>query len=396
MDVKLSKEKVGIAAIAGHVGCGHCHSLNNQVQDDSCGLSVVLTLFKKATGLSLKIEKFEYDGNKVTAVLESGGKGEGVARRGITPQEKRLAEHMVGKEVINTHTLVLDAFGRIYGQGVLETPVAYQAAIANAALNTFVKNYPDNFVTITEGGKTNSGVMAGTVLDIDGVPISVLGTVNTTTGGLGPMEDMEGNSMEFNKGEIIKALGMDKLPTIIVEAMIFSTFSEGLEENTYFVRADEVDDNIVVANCLVEAGKKMGVPIKYHPGGGMKRTKDALRKNSHMVADKIIELGKKLRECETSEDKVLTIADLAIAVSQDCGGISFMSNEVHERLGGAGILQRTSCVINLVSCPEYFKDNPIPWLSDEEAEIYTELVAKGILEVVENIEEAQKIVDSLN
>lgn len=255
MDVKLSKEKVGIAAIAGHAGVGHSHSLNNQVQDDSCGLSVVLSLFKMATGLSLKIEKLEYDGKKVIATLDSGGVGEGEARRGITPQEKRLAEYLIGKEVINTHTLVLEAFGRVYGQGVLETPVAFQTAIANAALNSFVLNYPDNFHKIIEGGKTNCGVIAGTVLDMGGYPISVLGTVNATRGGLGPMEDMEGNSMQFNKGEIIKALGMDKLPTIIVEAMIYSSFSEGLTENTYFVRADEVDDNIVVANSLVAAGK---------------------------------------------------------------------------------------------------------------------------------------------
>jgi hypothetical protein len=33
MNIKFSNEKVGRVAIAGHVGCGHCHSSNNQVQD---------------------------------------------------------------------------------------------------------------------------------------------------------------------------------------------------------------------------------------------------------------------------------------------------------------------------------------------------------------------------
>lgn len=60
MTVKLSDKKQGVVAIAGHVGCGHAHSLNHQAQDDSPGLSVVLSLFKEATGLSLKIKEFTF------------------------------------------------------------------------------------------------------------------------------------------------------------------------------------------------------------------------------------------------------------------------------------------------------------------------------------------------
>ena len=44
MSIRFSEKKEGIVAIAGHVGCGHCHSLNNQVQDDSSGLSTVLEI----------------------------------------------------------------------------------------------------------------------------------------------------------------------------------------------------------------------------------------------------------------------------------------------------------------------------------------------------------------
>ena len=36
-----------------------------------------------------------------------------------------MIRKLIGKEVINTHTLVLDVFGRFYGQGVrTERPVA--------------------------------------------------------------------------------------------------------------------------------------------------------------------------------------------------------------------------------------------------------------------------------
>lgn len=86
MSVAFSKETKGIVAIAGHVGCGHCHSLNNQVQDDSAGLSVVVSLFKEATGLNLKLKDIfvDYD-NTIVAIMENGGVGAARARRAVTP-----------------------------------------------------------------------------------------------------------------------------------------------------------------------------------------------------------------------------------------------------------------------------------------------------------------------
>lgn len=393
MEIKLSEKKQGLVAIAGHVGCGHSHSLNNQVQDDSCGLSIVLSLFKKATNLSLKIKNIEFEGNKVKVTLENGGVGEGEARRGITPQEKKLAMTLIGKEVINTHTLILEAFGRVYGQGILETPVAVQTAIANAALNGFYVNYPKQFLRTKETINGNCGEIVGTVLDIDGRAVSVLGTVNATIGGIGPNEDQEGNSVVGTKGDIIKTLGMDKLPTLVIEAMIYSGFSKGLIENTYFVRGDKEDDNIVVVEAVVKAAEKCGIPMKYHETG-MKRTKGALRNNTRLVADKIIALGEKLKVAETSEEKVNTIAELAVAVSQDCGGISFMTNELHEEIGGAGMIKKVAAVINLVTTDEYFKENPIPYLTDEELERYLNLVLESVNQVFERLDEANAIINS--
>lgn len=392
MNIKLSEKNKGIIGIAGHVGCGHCHSLNNQVQDDSCGLSVVLYLFKEATGLSLKIKDIIFDANKVKVILENGGEGEGISRRGITPQEKELAKKLVGKEVLNTHTLVLETFGRIYGQGILETPVAVQTALANASLNGFYKNFPEKFFREKESINGNCGEIIGAVLEINKKAVSVLGTVNATIGGIGPNEDLEGNSVLGKKGEIIRKLGMDKIPTLIIEAMIYSSFSEGLEENTYFVRGDEIDDNIAVVNAVIEASKKLNIPIKYHKTG-MKRTKDALKNNTIKVGESIIKLGEKLKNSEMSEEKVNIIAELAKVVSQDCGGISFMTNSLHEEIGGAGMIKHVGAVINLVTTKEYFEENPIPYLTFEELQRYVNLVIGSIEEIYLNLDSAKKIID---
>lgn len=387
--ISLSSKRNGIIGIAGHVGCGHCHSLNNQVQDDSPGLAVVLSLFKKATNISLKIIDFIFEDNKVTAILENGGKGEAISRRGFTPFEKNIIKRLIGEDAINTHTIVLKEFGRIYGQGVLETPVAVQTAIANAGLNSFLINYPEHFIGAVEDIPNNNGNIVGTVLDIDGIPVSVLGTVNATVGGLGPNEDLEGNSPFYSKRNIIESLNMHKIPTLIIEAMIVSSFSKGLEQNTYFVRGDEMDDNPYVVEAVVNACKNLNLPIIYHKGG-MKRTKNLLRENTKKVADKIVELGIALKNSELSEEKVKIIGDLALIISQDCGGISFMSNSLHEEIGGAGMIPKTSAVINLVATEIYGIENIIPFLENKELEEYINITLESIKELYKTLNLATK------
>lgn len=391
MGVFLSTNKKAKVGIVGHVGCGHTNSLNNQVQDDSSGLSVVLSLFREATKLSLILKEITFEGNKIIVTLENGGKGFGIARRGITFQEKKMMKNLIGKEIINTHSLVLETFGRIYGQGVLEVPVALQTALANSALNGFLINYPDNFIGTVESVPGNHGCIVGSILNIDGIDVSILGTVNATLGGIGPNEDLEGNSPNYSKKNIIKKLKLDKIPTLIIESMIYSSLSKGLSENTYFVRGDKVDDNPYVIQAVIDACKNLKIPLVYHETG-MKRTKDALRNNTKLIGEKIVTLGEKLKLAETSEEKVNIIADLAVVVSQDCGGISFMSNSLHEEIGGAGMIKRTSAVINLVCTDEYAKKNPIPFLTEKELNEYILISKETIKEVYKNINLATKFI----
>ena len=111
-----------------------------------------------------------------------------------------------------------------------KTPVALQTALANAAVNGFVVNFSQNLFTVLRMLAINIGQIAGTVVNIDGIDVSILATVNASKGGLGPLEDLEGNSTCGAKGKVIRSLGMDHLPTLVVEAMIYSSFSDGLTE----------------------------------------------------------------------------------------------------------------------------------------------------------------------
>lgn len=92
---------------------------------------------------------------------------------------------------------------------------------------------------------------------------------------------LESICYKISTQNVIRLLGMDHLPTLIVEAMIYSSFSNGLMENTFLVWVDEEDDNPYVARAFIKAGEKLGLPV-YYKEGGMKRGPGGLRKNTQM------------------------------------------------------------------------------------------------------------------
>ena len=110
---------------------------------------MVLTLFQEASGLPLTIKGITAETgihDRFIVVTVSGGIG--APRRGITTHEARLAKALEGRDAVRTQTLVMEAFGRIHGQGIHEAPAALQTAIANAAVDSFIKNHPERFARI--------------------------------------------------------------------------------------------------------------------------------------------------------------------------------------------------------------------------------------------------------
>ena len=143
--VSLSKASKGILGIVGHAGCGHANSHCGFVQDDSGGLAALLRILERATGLDLTIDKVTPTVGKAggfTVHTASGGCAWAPAGRGVTPTEAELSERVVGLSAVTTQADAVHAFGRMLGQGAFEVPVALQTAIANAAVDSFAKNFP--------------------------------------------------------------------------------------------------------------------------------------------------------------------------------------------------------------------------------------------------------------
>ena len=163
IELVSSLEAQAVVGISGHAGCGHAHSHCGFVQDDSGGLAAVLTILQRdltITRVNVQIGRkgfFEVE-------TAAGGKGFASARRGITSAEARLAQAVVGRQAVCTQALASTAFGRIYGQGAMEVPVALQTAIALAALDSFEVAFPESVLASDEGVTGNCGRILGTKL----------------------------------------------------------------------------------------------------------------------------------------------------------------------------------------------------------------------------------------
>lgn len=388
-----------MVAIAGHAGCGHCNSHKQYLQEDSVGLATVLALFQEATGLSLLIKDVRVKTgveNFIEVETESGGIGRAFARRGIAFHEAKLARSLIGKQAMRTQTIVAEAFGRFYGQGVHETPVALQTAVANAAVDSFIKNFPDDFVHGVEDTAGSCGLIAGTILDFDGVAAAVLATVNASSGGIGPNEDLEGNCAAGSKRPIMEQLGMLTLPTLVVEGKVYwPALSDHIEESCFLVRAAEHDDNVVVGAKVALAAKKLGYPVRFDQES-LARVSGALRQQTKALGEKIAGLGCALQQAEYAQEKVNILADLAKLVSEDGAGISFMSNGLHELIGGVGMNPGSSAVLSYIVPRSYYEAYIMPFATERDLHNFVLVAKAAVGEMWAGAPEARQALDALN
>lgn len=380
VQVRISDKPCGVIGIVGHVGVGHVHSHMGFVQDDSGGFAVATSLLQRALPVNLRIKAVECDvaGGTVTVVTEDGGVGRASARRGITPAEAALMQAAAGKDAVFTQSIAVSTFGRMYGQGVTETPVAFQTAIALALVDTFARKYPESVRVVGEDMPGRVGKVLGAVIEIEGTPVSLLAVVNASEGGLGPNEDLEGNVMLGAKGELMKELSFTNLPTIIIEGKMFvPKVSEGIKERTFWIRAQEEVDNTTVAASLVQAAAELGLPHLYSRDV-LPQIKDTFRQATRALGQRIVDIGERLKKAELAEEKVALIAELAVIVSQDAGGVTFMSNPLQEVARSAGLVPGTAAVLSLLVTPEEKAWWKIPQLTPEDVEDYLRIVMLAV------------------
>lgn len=392
--ISLSDAPFGVVGIVGHAGCGHANSHLGFIQDDSGGLSAVLGLLREATGLSLEIVECAahtgLEGAHFFVKTISGGEGKAFARRGITAAEARLASHCIGMQAVCSQAIAVDCFGRILGQGAMEVPVALQTAIANAAMDSFVKAFPDRFVIKDEDLEGNCGKVLGTVLEINDVPVSVMALSNASVGGIGPNEDIEGNVNLYGKKELSEKLHLDQIPSFVIEGKVCAEpLSSVIKEPTFLIRAFPGDDNTIAAEALLKSAQSLNLPVQYRPEL-LARSNTAMEDLTRQQGKKIIEFGERLSKASTAREKVRIAADLNEFCSQELGGITFMSNDVHKIMGGVGCIPGTSAVMSLFISREQLCKQVLPTLDRQDVENYDRIICEAVGYLYENLEKANE------
>ncbi|MBM9514269.1 hypothetical protein [Desulfogranum marinum] len=390
MNVTRSTKSQGILGITGHAGAGHVHSHSGFVQDDTAGFAVIACLLRRAFPVCTTISSVEADIDTgiVTVKTQDGGTGKAKARRGITPYEATLARLAIGLDAIYSQSAAFAAFGRIYGQGCLELPVALQIAICLAVIDTFEKRYHGSFICCPEGMPGKLGRCIGAVIEINGIPVSVMGILNASEGGLGPDEDLEGNIMLGEKSKAMKELGLDRLPTIIIESKAYvPAVCKTMEENAFWVRINKDVDNKVVYDALVHGAAKaelkcIASDTAYSRGTG------EMAEATRELGQKIASLGNALANAETSQDKVRIIGELAILVSEDAGGITFMSSKLHDVVGGGGLLPGSSAVLSMAISETAIRIWKIPAFTAHDSDMYLAILEHAVPLLAQNIQEA--------
>ncbi|NDV23789.1 hypothetical protein [Desulfovibrio sp. JC022] len=391
MQITPHPEGKSILGISGHAGVGHVHSHCGFVQDDSAGFATAIEIIKKAYPADTSIAETSVDvlSGEVTVTTTDGGTGKATARRSFTPHEATLVTSAKGLDATYSQSVAFQVFGRIYGQGVLEGPVAFQAACCLAVMDTFEKKFPGSFIRGNEDMPNKIGGCIGTRLLIDEVPVSVMALVNANEGGLGPDEDLEGNIALGDKGRAMKDLGLDRLPTIILESKAYvPSLCAGIDHDRMWVRINAEADNQYVYDALISGAEGAGLPY-IHSDAAYPRHTGELKDAVQALGKRITEIGETFTNAATSAEKVKLISELALIVSQDAGGVTFMSAHMHDQVGGGGIMPGTSAVLSMAVSEKYINEWKIPAFNADDSVCYMNLIRHALPVLASNAEKAQ-------
>ena len=324
--------------IAGHAGIAHAYSHSGFVQEDSGGFALLMALLDQACTLDVSIASVTVtNGLHVQVTTGGGGSGEAFARRGFTPLEEQLMRNVLGTRSFAPQTVATRAFGRIYGQGVMEPAAAFCLAVAKAMVDTVRKAWPYETFSAPENLSGACGEFVGGGMRVHGSQANWLLSINASEGGTGPVEDAEGCVPVGNKGLLMQSLGLADVPIIMLEGKSYVPQLEGqIHETTFLVRWNKDYDNPVVGECCAMALESSGWPYMVI-NDAYPRMDGALERSTRAAGEALIKLGKAYASATTAAQKIEIAAEVARFASEDLGGSIFMSNAVHQYAGSGGM-----------------------------------------------------------
>lgn len=391
MQVKSSTIKA-LLGVSGHAGAGHVHSHSGFIQDDSAGFAAVASLIGMAYPTDTTIKNVNISDDIIEVLTGGGGIGRATARRGFTPYEADLVQRAIGLDGLFSQGVAFRCMGRVYGQGVLEAPVALQTAVCLAVIDTFSKNHPDAILVSGEGLEGNVGGCMGAVLDINGISTAVMAVLNATAGGIGPVEDLEGNLDFADKGRLMAEIGLRDVPTIILESKAFvPSICTKLNEDSFWVRYNKEMDNPAVGKALIKVVEQAGLPLIQSDIAYPRETGE-MRGNSVALGRRIVEIGQKIENARSASEKAQLVSELAIMVSQDAGGVTYMTEDIHEIAAGGGLIPGTAAVLSMAVSQATIEKCMVPDFTPEDAMNYLYITGEALKLLISDIEKAKSFI----
>ena len=202
--------------------------------------------------------------------------------------------------------------------------------------------------------------------------------VNFTEGGIGPAEDYEGNVPWNFKEAVMKAVGLDTAPTVILESKAYiPAFAPELGENQLMIRAQEGVDIVPLGEALIQSAQLHEIPACLKTDV-MPLVQGSLAKATAAFADRVIALAEKLKAADDCLEKVQLTAELAELISQDAGGVTFMGNTVNDQMRGAGVIPGSGVILSMIVTTAYKEYVKIPMLTPEDADRYMLVALDGL------------------
>lgn len=363
--------------IAGHAGVGHAFGHSGLVQDDSQGFALAGSILCSLSGVSPEIAEVTVDAGEhsLKVTTASGGTGKGFPARGITPFEVPLLKSVAGENACFPQRCAMKAFGRLYGHGVLEVPVALEYAVAEALMDSLRKKLP-GFLMMQRRTEQADDIVGGADVSLGRVPVTVMLTVNGSSKGIGPVENLEGNiPLDFKK-TVMEELGILKAPTIVVESKAWFPALEGIEEETFLVRYNRDLDSDTVGSCLEQALEETGAPSKVIDSA-FPAEKGVMSKNTAAFSRRLSYLAEELGRSTRSEEKCRLASELSRLVTQDLGGVIFMDDHVHDIYRAAGTAPGTAAVLSVAVPESQAKDLVIPFATEENIRDMTAVITRA-------------------
>lgn len=377
--------------VAGHIGVGHVHSYGGTIQDDSLGFTSVLALIRKFYDFDSEVRKISVESlGKVCVETAGGGVGCAYPRRGMTEFEAEMLKNLEGTDASLPHLSVLRVFGRMYGSGCSEVPVAVEYALAEAALETLGRAVP-NFTVARSSGSDD--LFGGVAIELEDGLLVALATVNGSRSGTGPVEDLEGNVPLGPKKTIMDSLGVLRVPTVVLESKAYVPhLSDSISGELVLLRYDKEYDNPVVAKAVAESLEHLGVAF-LELDRAFPRYAGSVKEAKKRVAIQLSSALERLSSATTAVDKGEVVAHMARIVCEDLGGVLFMSDDLAEIVGSAGLVPGTGAVASIAVGSDYLKARGLPYATLEDSLLLAEVALKSSRIVLANYEEALRVLN---